>query len=151
MILSRASLPWCPLLALALGACTAIGPFEPEGSTVPPGNVTVTPAAPTLFALGARQRLALDLGDGVELGDDETVQWSSSAPQVVGVSQDGTITALADGTATITARWNGIVTQTTVTVAASFTTSARVTSADQFDPSGGNNVASITVTVRATP
>lgn len=152
MSLARIPLPCTSFLALVLGACTAIGPFEPEqGSGVPPGSVSVIPSNPTLFALGARQRLALDLGDGVELGDGEVVQWSSSAPRVVSVTPDGTVTALADGTATISARWNGFEIQTVVAVSANFVNSARVTSSDQFDPAGSNNVASVSVTVRATP
>lgn len=47
---------------------------------------------------------------------DKTVSWSTSAPEVVTVDQNGMVTALAEGTATITVTASGFSSSCTVTV-----------------------------------
>lgn len=142
----RIGIVWSLGAALALGAgCTGVGPFEPGSG----GELSLTPANPVLSAIGATRQLQLVLGDVSDIIDDQAVDWTSSAPSVVSVNDSGVVTAVGDGNATITARWNGLSGVTTVTVAATITYTARVTAMDQADANAANNadVALVTVTV----
>jgi len=101
------------LIALfgALGACGT----EP----VVVASVEVSPPSATLTALGDTRGLAAvakDAGGAVIRG--KTVAWSSSQPAVATVDAGtGVATAVANGTATITATVDGIAGQATLTVA----------------------------------
>ncbi|MBI4420748.1 MAG: Ig-like domain-containing protein, partial [Gemmatimonadetes bacterium] len=67
-------------------------------------TVTVTPASPTLTALGATQQLtatAKDASNNTISG--VTITWSSSNTGVATVNSSGLVTAVAEGTTTITA------------------------------------------------
>ncbi|MGH7510427.1 MAG: peptidoglycan DD-metalloendopeptidase family protein [Gemmatimonadales bacterium] len=89
-------LPW--LTALLLSACQD----EPAGLSVLPGaTITVSPAELSL-SVGESARLAAAVHDleGRPLSGRE-VSWSSSAPDIVEVSPDGLVTALAAGVATV--------------------------------------------------
>lgn len=133
--------------ALLLGpGCSGVGPFEPGTSA---GEILVTPINPVLGAIGATQQLDLALGDAADIIDDQTIQWTSSAPGVARVDGAGLVTAVADGTAVITARWNGIQGTTTVTVDATILTTFRVSAAGQADGTPGNNSAAASITVTA--
>lgn len=80
-------------------------------------SVQVTPATSTLTAVGAQQQLqaaAFGLG-GVPI-PNPTVTWSSSNTAVATVSPSGQVTAVADGTVTITATVNGVNGTASVTV-----------------------------------
>jgi hypothetical protein len=90
-----------PLAALVAGlACDR----EPAGPlSLPSVTITVTPDRLTLpirasFPLAATVRDA----EGRTL-TDRTVSWASAAPEIATVSSTGVVTALASGTATITA------------------------------------------------
>ncbi|MFL5582205.1 MAG: Ig-like domain-containing protein [Gemmatimonadaceae bacterium] len=81
-------------------------------------SVEVTPAAPTLASLGETVTLAaraLDRGRNVVAG--ATFSWSSNAPTAATVSATGVVTAVANGTAVVTARYSPTLAATaTVTV-----------------------------------
>lgn len=139
------------LLVVALAACTSIGPFEPENGGGTPGEITITLPEPVVFAVGARQDLRILLEDSVEPGDISDARWTSSNPQVAMVSPDGVVTAVGDGTTTITVEWRGLVASATLTVEASFDFSARISTRDQGDPNLQNDRASVRVTVTAGP
>ena len=71
------------------------------------GWVAVSPPAPAL-AVGDTMRLAATVHEvtGRPLAE-QNVQWSSSDPSVLAVEEDGTVTALQEGTATVTATGGG--------------------------------------------
>ena len=72
-----------------------------------------------------RTNVSLVVGDAMTLvataPEDSTVTWSSSNPSVVSVTSDGRVTALADGTATITATDGTLSDTCTVVAGTSFT------------------------------
>jgi hypothetical protein len=80
----------------------------------PAARIAVTPAVSKLLA---GQRLRLQATVLTRSGDarDDQVTWTSSSPNVVRVA-DGVLTAVAPGTATITARAGAVTSTTTVQV-----------------------------------
>ena len=131
-----------PALALALGACTGVGPLAPVG-----GELSVRTDTSLLEAIGARTQLELELPDGLEPAGLET-DWSSNAPSVASVDANGMVTAVGHGVATITAETGGMSASTVITVDAQIVSVARVSS-DQTDTNPANDTASVTVTVHA--
>ena len=96
------------LSGLALSACGT------EGSTGPPQqptvvSVVVTPSGATLESIGETLQLnasALDvIGNTIP---DKTFTWLSSNENSVTVSSSGLVTAVAVGSATITATTDGV-------------------------------------------
>ena len=136
---------WSIGAALILGAgCTGVGPFEPGTRG---GEVLLTPINPVLLAIGATQQLQLVMGDASDILDDQSIEWTSSAPTVATVNDSGVVTAVGDGTATITAQWNGLRGTTLVTVAATITYTASISAMDQSDANAANNTGTARVTV----
>lgn len=132
---------------LALGsllsaACTGVGPLSP---TV--GELAVTADSPVLGSVGSQTRLHLVFPDGSGT-DLSSVVWRSSAPAVASVDQNGTVSALSHGVATITAEAGDLTASTTITVDVDIMTTATVRSS-ATDPVPGNDTAAVTVTVRA--
>ncbi len=83
-----------------------------------PARVLVSPGTVRLEALGATARLTAAVVD--EAGDTlrrRGVTWSSASPAVVQVSEDGTVTAVGNGTARVEARAGDAVGSATVSVA----------------------------------
>ncbi|HVO35726.1 MAG TPA: Ig-like domain-containing protein, partial [Gemmatimonadales bacterium] len=81
-------------------------------------NLAVAPATATLTALGATQQFtaaARDAGNNPLTGVAFT--WTSSNPAVATVSPSGLVTAVGNGTATITGNTSGKTATATVTVA----------------------------------
>jgi outer membrane protein OmpA-like peptidoglycan-associated protein len=81
-------------------------------------TVAVTPATATFNALGATQQFAAaarDPGNSPLAG--ATFTWTSSNPAVATVSPSGLVTAVGNGTATITGSTSGKTATATVTVA----------------------------------
>ncbi len=76
------------------------------GAPVTPtvNSVTVSPASATLDPNGTQQLTATV--DATPASADKSVTWSSSNPSVATVSESGLVTAVAQGTATITATSN---------------------------------------------
>ena len=99
-----------------------------------PDDTVVTPA----ISLN-RTVLALTVGDKETLtvnGTEETVSWESSDPTLVSVTSGGEVTALAKGTAIITARVGDEAVTCTVTVAEQADTQ---TPDDTTTPTGGDS------------
>jgi len=111
--------------AVAAGSTTITATSEGKAGTslvtvipIPVATVSVTPAAVTLTA-GLTQQLtatALDANGNVVTG--RTVSWQSSNPSVVTVSSSGLGTAVASGSATITATVDSKQGSASVTVSA---------------------------------
>ena len=81
-------------------------------------GLRVLPERVSLHGEGATQRLLLERVDSGEYTGPETspITWTSSDDQVVLVGEDGTLTAVTNGNATITARVGNHSTQCTVRV-----------------------------------
>ena len=85
--------------------------------TVTPQSVEVTPGDVTFASLGATAELTarvLDAQDSEIFG--EAVSWSSNFPEVATVNAAGVVTAVADGSATVTASASGVSGEATVDV-----------------------------------
>ena len=111
----RASTVRAAVIALLLGAAQACtSSTEPAKVT----SIALSSASVTLDALGATQPIIAAVTDqrGKSMAG-ATVSWTSSAPAVVSVSAAGVVTAVANGTATVTASLDGISASATVTVA----------------------------------
>lgn len=89
-------------LVIALLVACSDGPSGPQ--TVQPASITASPTTGTLEAIGATLRFTATVRDqdGSPIPDAE-VGWSSSSPAVATIASDGTVTAIAGGSATITA------------------------------------------------
>jgi uncharacterized protein YjdB len=78
--------------------------------------VVVDPESVSLGALGATAQLSATVEDANGHPVSAPVTWTSSAPDVASVDQDGLVTAVGDGTATITASSGGKTGSAAVTV-----------------------------------
>ena len=119
-------------------ACVGVGPLDPTAV-----EVQISPIDVVLTAIGAERQLEVTFGDGLTPAD---VVWRSNATSVATVDSDGTVVAVGDGIATITAQSGGMSASTTVTVAARILNVIQVQS-QQTDTNTANNVTSVTVTV----
>lgn len=99
-----------------------------------------------ILVLGRSERLNAVVEP--EHAADKTVTWSSSNDRVVSVDQDGTVTALTEGTAVITATAGGVSAQCTVTATVPVTGIAFSQNTIQFD---NLEAASRQVSVSVTP
>lgn len=91
------------------------GTTEPEAPVAT--TVVITPGSQTLTAIGATAQLAAEVRDqnGQVLGG-AGVTWNSETSTVVSVTQAGMVTALSEGSATITATAGSATGMATVTV-----------------------------------
>ncbi len=97
-----------------LGVCGTIATvvsFACSDSTGPsePSSIVVTPDTATVVSLGATVQLAataLDADGNTIIGAMKT--WASSDPAIATVSNTGMVTAIANGTATVTAASGGV-------------------------------------------
>ena len=90
------------ILTLSCGDAGA----EPEPSPPSPvaAAVTVTPASVTLTAIGATIQLAAEVRDqNGQVMAGAAVTWSSSDPSVASMDASGLVTAVSDGSTTVTA------------------------------------------------
>jgi uncharacterized protein YjdB len=102
-------------------------------------SITVTPANPSLPAGVAQQFTATGTyADGTSYDITTQVTWSSSDTLVATVNSSGLATAVAKGTATITATLGTIAGSTTLTVNSAILSSIFVTPANPIVPIGGN-------------
>ena len=102
---------------LTMWAC-GDGPAGP-GDTTPPqvASVVLTPASATLVSLGETVQLAASARDGSgNPMSGKTFTWSSSDGGVATVSSSGLVTAVADGSATISATGDAMSGTATVDV-----------------------------------
>jgi hypothetical protein len=84
--------------------------------TRPVTSVAITPSDPTLYVVGQTVDLTGEALDGDGLGHPTSVVWSSSDESVATVDEDGLVTAVSYGVATITGTAGDVVGQVTVTV-----------------------------------
>ncbi len=90
-----------PALLRLTAACESDSAAAPR--TVSTLTLTVAPAE-TVLAAGSSATLVATLRDGGgRVLTDRTIAWSTSAPEIAGVSDDGAVRALAPGRATISA------------------------------------------------
>lgn len=99
-------------LLLSIFAITLLGCKEKEDPSIPVKSVTVAPASVTL-EVGQSETLTATVSP--EKADDKTVTWSSSDTDIA-IVEDGVVTAVAEGTATITASAGGKTGSCEVTV-----------------------------------
>jgi uncharacterized protein YjdB len=100
--------------ALAAGSATVTATSEGQSGTatisvtaVPVSSVTVSPSSAALRVGGTVQLGAVTQDSANNVLTGRSVTWSSSAPGIAGVSASGLVTALAAGSATITATSEG--------------------------------------------
>ena len=97
------------ILAAGCGGGDSPGVMRPPPGPPPPPEpvpttVSVTPATPTLTALGRTVPLTAEVRDQAgQILSGATVTWSSSHPSVATVAANGLVTAVGRGIATITA------------------------------------------------
>ena len=111
-------------VVLLLAACGDGGssPTTPPTPPTPPTpvatSVTVSPTSLSFTSIGVTQQLSATVKDqnGATMSG-VTVSWSSSAASVVTVSSTGSVTSVAEGTATITATSGSASGTAAVTVA----------------------------------
>ena len=122
------------LLLVSLAGCG--GTESPIETTEPPTPVattlTLSETALSFSSLGGTEQLTATVRDqtGATMGG-ASVTWASSASSVVGVSSTGLVTALAQGTATITATSGSASGTASVTVQQVATAVAKVSGGDQ--------------------
>lgn len=105
---------------MALAGCSDDTIIEPPPPSEDPvvASIEITPTNDTLTALGKTRQLsaiAKDASGGTIAG--KTFAWSSSAPGVASVApSSGLVTAIAEGSTTVTATVDGVSGSATVTV-----------------------------------
>ncbi|WP_294514995.1 S-layer homology domain-containing protein [uncultured Intestinimonas sp.] len=122
---------------------TLTAKWEAEAASVAVTGVTLDRTALEM-TVGGTAALAATVAPAD--ATNKAVSWTSSAPGVASVSQDGTVTALSQGTATITVTTadGGFTASCDVTVAEAETPAAEYTIT--FDPNGGTLSGSGTAT-----
>lgn len=113
------------VLLLALAGCGGGDPTSPPAPPPPPppppppaavATVDLTPTASTLRVSHTRQLSATPRDQAGNALSDRPVSWTSSASSVASVSGSGLVTAVAPGTATISAASEGRSANATITV-----------------------------------
>jgi len=133
------------------------GSTPTPGVVVPVTGVTVTPASDSLQINGALQLTATVTPSNAT---NKTVTWSSNTPAVATVNSTGLVTALAQGSATITATTvdgnftgSAAITVSGVVAPQQYTITTAVTGSGSIalNPAGGTYAAGTQVTLTATP
>ena len=136
-------LPFRGVRILALGALLSLAACGGSdggggGTTTTPtiASVTLEPTTATLTTTGQTVTLSATVRDSEGAVVSSTLTWSSSATGVATVNSSGVVTAVADGTATITARTAGVSASATITVARQVTRVVVSPSAATLDVGG---------------
>ena len=152
------------LLLLGMAACGETGTPPPEPEPPRATTMTVSPPSATLVSLGDTATFTAGIRDqnGAALGGGVT--WSSSDPAVFAVTPAGLVTAVSNGTGTLTASHQNLGATASIIVAQAPATVAAHTGGDQEglagrelpDPvevsvldAGGAAVTGVTVTFAA--
>ena len=98
-------------VALLLSGC-GDDSVEPPAAT----NIALDPASVSLSYLGETATVAVTVTDQRGQTFQAVVEWSSSAPEVFTVNSGGVVTAVSNGSGTLTAAVPGLAAQATVTV-----------------------------------
>ena len=111
-----------PLLAALLTVCLTAGCGDDTVEPVPPPapvptTITISPGSATLQSLGETVRLAATVQDqNGQTMSGATVAWASGDPSVATVDPSGLVTAVANGTASVTATAGSVSASAAVTV-----------------------------------
>ena len=97
-------------VALLLSGCD--DSVEPPAAT----DIVLDPASVSLSYLGETATVAVTVTDQRGQTFQAVVEWSSSAPEVFTVNTSGVVTAVSNGSGTLTAAVPGLAAQATVTV-----------------------------------
>jgi hypothetical protein len=126
------------ILALALAACTSQSGGGPTAPTTPTSPAPTQPAAPatvtSISITGAQPMGSFQLTATAHRSDNTsedataTAAWQSSNPQVAAVSTSGFVSVLMDGSADLTATYQGVTgtMHATVSVPATYTITGTV-------------------------
>ena len=121
MLCARRSLAVTMLVGMIWAAGCGDGATEPPAPTPDPPRattVTVTPSTHELAALGVTVQLTVEVRDqNGQVMAGATVNWASSATAVATVDANGLVTAVANGSTSITATAGSASASATVTVA----------------------------------
>ncbi|MCY4399019.1 MAG: Ig-like domain-containing protein [Gemmatimonadetes bacterium] len=98
---------------LALAACG-----DEEMPTAPPvaTEVSISPEAHTFLTLGETRQFFAAVSDQYGEAFPGTITWSGSAPEFFTVDANGTVTAVANGSGTVTASYQSLSASASVTV-----------------------------------
>ena len=106
--------------ALTLSALVACGDSgsEPEPQPEPPraAAIAIAPESATLSSLGETAAFVATVTDQYGAAFPATVTWSSSDPEVFSASSSGTVSAVANGSGTLTAAFGSLSAMAPVTV-----------------------------------
>ena len=120
------------LLSLGLAGCGLITGNEPEASTV-----IISPSGITFDAIGATATLLAEVRDqNDQVLGSAVVTWSSSDPNVATISPAGLVTAITNGTATITAAAGAASGSVNLSVTQLATMLEKVSGDGQLGPAG---------------
>lgn len=132
-----------------LGGCSGVGPFDTTREGALPDRISLSPSVFSLGAIGAQRQLAITDGDGAPVPASSQPTWGSSDSAVATVDSVGMVTAVGDGTATITAQVGTMTASAQVTVSAVLQMTVQVTALDQNDPDPSDNSVVTTITIQA--
>ena len=108
--------PGTATIAALVDGLTSTAPIAVTATVTPVANVAVTVATPTIIVGASTQATATVHDASGNLLTGRTATWSSSNAAVATVSADGHVTAVAPGTASITATSEGQSGSATLTV-----------------------------------
>jgi endoglucanase len=144
-------------IPLYVDGALVYGSTPTAGQVVPVTGVSVTPATATLNINQTQQLTATVTPANAT---NKSVTWTSSAPAIASVSNTGLVTALAQGSATITATTadgsftaNSAITVNGVVVPKQYTITTAVSGSGTIalNPAGGTYAEGTSVTITATP
>ena len=120
------------LLSLGLAGCDLITGNAPEASTI-----VISPSGITFDAIGVTATLSAEVRDqNDQILENEEVTWSSSDPNVATISPAGLVTAVTNGTATITATAGAASGSVNLSVTQLATMLEKVSGDSQLGPAG---------------
>ena len=120
------------LLSLGLAGCGLITGNAPEASTI-----VISPSSITFDAIGATATLSAEVRDqNDQILENAVVTWSSSDPNVATISPAGLVTAVTNGTATITAAAGAASGSVNLSVTQLATMLEKVSGDGQLGPAG---------------
>ena len=120
--MTRASLHAAVRLGLTVVVAGCALEFDPPS----PGSIVVSPGSATFTFLGESRTFTATILDEDGSALEGAVSWTTDAPAVLGVNSSGVVTALANGTGTVRAVFEGVSGTASVTVSQAPTTLERV-------------------------
>ena len=139
---------------LALGvvafatACADSVPLGPDAAGVPVLSLSAAAGAVDTLAPGETVQVTASLPRRNARGNGQPARWSTSAPDVATVSGNGLVTAVAAGTAVITAE-NNMASQSVTIVVATGASAAEGAPADSAQPADSTAPADVPDTTQA--